>query len=214
MAAKRKGDCYTCENIDKSKESMRKKENRKEYERLKKDPHFVDVHYDKKSGGVKATHKGHNEQKEITKLGISSTELEKNCQDILYKKGYRVIFTNENMVDSKGNRLSQLDMMLNGKPCDIASITTNRRHFGETLFKKNGQIERYNNRDDIQIKANSVYLYFHDETMFSYKKVLRSINHYKYRRKNNGELIAHHIKTIYCVIKGKSKDEIITFVVE
>ena len=50
---------------------MRKKENRKEYERLKKDPHFVDVHYDKKSGGVKATHKGHNEQNEITKLVIS-----------------------------------------------------------------------------------------------------------------------------------------------
>ena len=120
----------------------------------------------------------------------------------------------ENIMGPNRKTLSQLDLMLDGKPVDIASITTQRRHFGETLFNKNGQIEKYNNREDIQVRADSVCLYFHDSKMFSHKKVLRSINYYKHRRKNNGELINHHIKTIYCVIRGKQNGEIITFTVE
>lgn len=205
-------NCHACKKVDNSVERVRKKENQREYERLKKDPQFEDVQYDKKSGGVKATHKGHNVQKDKTKLGVTSAELENSCQDILFKQGHRVIFVNEKIKDSAGKFLTQLDMMLDNKPCDIASVTTNRRHYGMVLVSKNKQIYRYNSRDDIDTTADTLCLYFHRASMYDEKRVRRSINYYLHFRKNDGKLIDHNIKTIHCVVNGK--DEIFTFSVE
>lgn len=62
--------------------------NHKEYERLSKDKNYKDVAYDEKSGGVKATHVGHNFDK---KGGI----YEKKVQDIGYTSGHSVILGDE-----------------------------------------------------------------------------------------------------------------------
>lgn len=64
-------NCNRCGKVSKSVAVTEKKSNRREYEQLKKEPQYKDVQYDKKSGDVKATHNGHNEQTEKTKLGVS-----------------------------------------------------------------------------------------------------------------------------------------------
>lgn len=196
-------DCNRCRAVDRCITKVSAKDNKNTYERLKRNREYEDVHYDKKSGGVKATHRGHNKQKEIVGFGLTGTQLEGGCQDTLFKAGNSAILANENQVSSKGKTLAQLDMFLNGKPCDIASITTLRKHYGMVLVHKNNQIGRYNQREDITDKADSVCLYFHDPAMFDEKKVHRSINYYRYFRKNDGKLLKeHNIKRIYCVLNG------------
>ena len=91
---------------------------------------------------------------------------------------------------------------------DIRSITGNG-YYGGALLDKNNQLKRYNNRSDVTTPADSVCLYFHDKSLYDAKKMKKSINYYKYFRKNDGSLITQRIKHIYCVINGEA--EVIKF---
>lgn len=53
--------CRACRAIQKfmKNDAKRRKDNHKEYERLKKDPNYQDVKYDDATGGMKATHNDH-----------------------------------------------------------------------------------------------------------------------------------------------------------
>ncbi len=62
--------------------------NREEYERLLNDPNYTDVAFDEKSGGVKATHIGHN-------FDHLKGDYEKTVQDIGFRNGHSVILGDE-----------------------------------------------------------------------------------------------------------------------
>jgi len=59
-------NCQACRTLLRNMENeiKRREENRKEYDRLKKDPEYSDVKYDEKSGGVGAIHKDHTFDKD------------------------------------------------------------------------------------------------------------------------------------------------------
>jgi len=92
------------------KEIKRREENRKEYERLKKDPDYRDVKYDEKSGGVKGTHKDHNFDK-------SKGKYEKNTRDIGFYNGHSVILESEK---GKGIGENYTEGLWNGSKFELA----------------------------------------------------------------------------------------------
>lgn len=81
-------NCHACKRVNKEIDRQRIIDNRKEYERLKKDPNYFDVEFDDKSGGVKATHVGHNFDK---KKGWYETSI----QNVGFKKGHSIILGEE-----------------------------------------------------------------------------------------------------------------------
>ena len=78
-------DCRACLGVAQCEHTIC---NKREYERLKKDPDYIDVEFDPNNGGVKGTHKDHNFDK---KRGW----YEKIAQDAGYKEGHSVIFKKE-----------------------------------------------------------------------------------------------------------------------
>ncbi|HBZ33534.1 MAG TPA: hypothetical protein DEO38_00365 [Bacteroidales bacterium] len=90
LAAKQ--NCHQCQNvnrvIDEHAETLRA-HHRREYNLLKINENYTDVQYDKKTGGVKATHIGHNEQPQLVYKKVTGTALELHCQNVFYRKGYR-----------------------------------------------------------------------------------------------------------------------------
>lgn len=215
LAAKK--DCYNCKHINGAiKESdHRLSHNRNLYNTLLVDDNYKNVKYDKKTGGVRATHKGHithSSKNEKTFFGYTSTELENHCLDILYKNGNICILNNENELDKKG-KLPALDVTLNDILLDIASITSKRKHYLDTLNKKENQIARFVERRNITDNIpNSICLYFEDQSLYSENKIKRTIKHYIHRRDNFGKPIKNKIHNIYCVINdGTKKGKIIHY---
>ena len=72
----------------KATEESRLERNRKEYERLKADQSYKDVKFDEKTGGVKATHVGHN-------FDRHKGWYETTVQEVGYKAGHSVILEKE-----------------------------------------------------------------------------------------------------------------------
>lgn len=85
---RRRKNCNACKRVNKEIDRQRIIANRKEYERLKKDLNYFDVEIDDKSGGVKATHVGHNFDK---KKGWYETSI----QNVGFKKGHSIILGEE-----------------------------------------------------------------------------------------------------------------------
>lgn len=88
----RKKDCYNCPylraciNELTGKDNVRR--NKELYRRLKEDKNYGHVKYDRASGGMSASHKGHN----FDKVG---GEYEKMAQKVGRKNGHAVIFEKE-----------------------------------------------------------------------------------------------------------------------
>ena len=74
-----------CRVCDSARIDQRIEQNKKEYERLKKDPDYVDVEFNPTTGGLKGSHKDHNFDK---KGGV----YERHVQNAGYKAGNSVIF--------------------------------------------------------------------------------------------------------------------------
>lgn len=212
----RKKDCYNCPYIQSCIENMRNfKENLKErkvlFRKLQQDDDYTDVRFNKKTGGVTATHRGHiihdGEKAERFFEGLTSSELENECLEQLYKTGHSVIFLDESK-RYNGNQLPALDMRLDGILMDIRSIT-GTGWYSNTFVKKNIQLRRFNQRPDIDEKADSLCLYFHEPTQFDEVKMKKSLNYFRYYRDKEGKLLNKELKRIYCVIKGKK--EVLTF---
>lgn len=182
------------------------------YRRLKDDPDYTDVHFDEQTGGVKATHRGHTQhtsKKERTYFnGLTGDDLERHCQDQLYRTGHTAILRDESQKDSNGNYLPSLDLELDGRLMDIRSITQdNPRGYEGQLRAKNKQLGLYNHKTGNT--ADAVCLYFHNASFFSEERILNGINYLKMLKKENGESVSIRIKTIFCVVKGEN--EIIRF---
>lgn len=197
-----KKHCNHCNKINKCINKLKESEQKAIYNNLKNDPNFKDVEYDKISGGVKATHKKHivhSKDEAVFFNGMSITELEFECQNALFKMGKTAILLDEKKKKG-GNILPALDLELDGRPMDIKSIT-GRGWYSHALISKDNQIFRYNSRDDVEKKSDSVCLYFHDASLFSEKKMIKSINYYKHSRVD-GKLPPKYIKHVVVVIKG------------
>ena len=84
-------------NNDKSlEENQRIEANRILSKKLKKDPDYKDVVFNPRNGGLKATHIKHEDHTNDIKQTffedkLTSTDLEKKCQEILYRNGYSCI---------------------------------------------------------------------------------------------------------------------------
>lgn len=186
--------------------------NAEQYHKLKNDPDYKDVKFDWKTGGVKATHIGHinhNNEKSIF-MGLNPTELENACQDELFGMGHSAIFCNESIQTVKGKNDTALDLLLDGKRMDIASVTKDMINYRNVLCSKNSQLHRFNHLPYVEEKADAVCLYFHNPDMFSEQKVMDGMERLKemrYTDKKTGEekSVKVAIKHVYCVVRGSDK---------
>ena len=200
----RKKDCCNCRIINShipDPEKERRKVAKAKYKELLNNPEYKDVQFDKESGGVIATHIGHNTEigrKELFNNTMSGADLEKECTKQLFHAGHSVILCNESKLNREGQKYSALDMELDGVMMDIKSITS-QGWYSHALKSKTRQLKKYNDRPDIHSPANSICLYFHDPTLFDEKKMQESINYYINERiqKNKPQLI----RNIYVVLK-------------
>ena len=170
------------------------RENRKLYDRLSKDKKYMDVKFDPQTGALKATHVGHNEGNDIGFV------FEKKLVDMLYSTGHSIILCDEQKKDNNGNKLTSLDMILDGIRMDIKSITKDKIFYGAAISGKNNQIARYNSRTDVREPADTVCLYFDDPTMFSPEKITKGYNYMK--SKTNREIFVKHILCAVNSTKG------------
>lgn len=163
----RKKDCCNCSRInsriaDPDKERI--KAARVKYRELLNNPDYTDVRFDKKSGGVVATHIGHithdGPKAERFFGGLTSTDLERECQKQAFKSGHTALLLDESKMH-KGNQLPALDLELDGVKMDIRSVT-GRGWYSNIFVAKNKQLHRYNSREDVTEQVNSLCLYFHD----------------------------------------------------
>ncbi len=204
-------NCQGCRALIRMQEDLKRREdNRREYERLKKDPDYKNVKYDEASGAVRAEHKGHivhnkNEErffKELTKNGngLTSTQLERCCQSNIFRMGHKVILRNEKTYRPDGSQIPALDLDLDGKIMDIASITTAQK-YGNALMAKNRQIG--NVKRQTGVDSDSVCLYFHNPASFSESQMLNDIEWYK---KHIVDVGSHQrIRHIYVVINKSNE---------
>ncbi len=209
FGARRKKDCNNCRAIDKRLRYLTdpKYLAKKEYYDLKHDPNYTDVEIDKKSGGIRATHIGHNSdtgRKEFFDGTMSGADLERTCVEHLFKVGHKVILCDESKELKRGEKAPALDMELDGQMMDIRSIT-GKGWYWRSLLKKNQQLKKYNARPDIMVPAQAVCLYFHKASMFNEENLLRSINCYKFFYDNSGRHVTPIIKRIYVVINGRKE---------
>lgn len=189
--------CKACEEINRQK---RIAINRKKYEELKNNPDYKDVEFDNINGGLKAMHIGHNwkhDKNDSTKFfeNLTKEDLELACQNNLYRMGHRAILRNESLKDINGDTLPALDLDLDSKVMDIASITSGN-YYGHAILRKNKQLG--NVKKKTGYVGDSLCLYFHDAKMFSYKKIENAINYYKGKLTKLNK--TQRVKYIYCVI--------------
>lgn len=209
--AKRKKECYSCKYIRKCINDTDKKDKehiaakRQEYRELLANANYKDVAFDKKTGGVKATHVGHVDhdgpKAERFFGGLSSSDLERECQYQVFSTGHSAILRDESK-KKNGNRLAALDLELDHVVMDIRSVT-GKGWYSNIFVKKNHQLIKYNERDDVEEQADSLCLYFHEPKLFDLKKMKKSINYFRYYRGNDGSPMRMELKHVYCVIKGQ-----------
>lgn len=156
--------------------------NRKEFERLKADPNYKGVEFNPGNGGLKAMHVEHEihsatkEQKFFkgdpnTPDGLSATDLELLCQEILYKNGYTCILESEHIFSPiTGKQVTSLDTTTNGMRVDIRSITENRTNtISNGIKAKKKQLRKFNELNGT--KCDSLILYFHNPSYYNEKTV-------------------------------------------
>lgn len=172
--------CKACKIVRGIQESI--ESNRQFYERLKNDPDYINVEFDERSGGVKATHSGHiihSSDKESTFFcdeKLTSTDLELLCQDILFRKGRRCILLNETKLGADGLQLPQLDTETDGEIIDIRAITEKgEKTIRNALASKKKQLKNFNAKTGAD--CHSVILYFHDVSMFDESQVISQLGY-------------------------------------
>lgn len=175
---------------------------RKQADELRKSGDYKDIQTNSR-GGLKAIHKGHivhsaHREQTFFEDNLTSTQLELACQNQLYRQGHRAILRDESAQDNNGNKLPALDLELDGKIMDIASVT--KGTCGSALLNKNKQANRC--LQELGVNCDTICLYYHDSSMFSEERLKKNIEWYY-----EHVTAYHHIaklKKIIVVIKGDS----------
>lgn len=182
-------------------DTTRKEFNRTIYNRLKEDKNYTDVEFNETTGGVKATHIGHNTHPNDNVRYFNGTltgdDLEREFMQLAFESGHSVIFNNESKVGNNGNQLSSLDMIFDGVVMDLKSITKLKDFYGNAIKAKNEQLLRYNIREDVKIKSDTICLYFHDSSMYSPERIIKGIEWVK-QNPLTTEIV---VKAIICALK-------------
>ena len=190
--------CY--EGKTKKSERERIERNRKLYDQLSRDSRYINVEFNPETGALRATHRGHNTGND------TGFVLEHKLVDRLFECGHSIILCDEQKKGRDGNRLSSLDMILDGVRMDIKSITKDKYHYGSAIGKKNAQLVKFNLRTDVHDVADTLCMYFDDPTMFTPEKITRG---YEYMaERTTGEI---RLKHIVCIINSTKGLEIKTF---
>ena len=187
--------CRVCRVVS---EQARKAEVKRLYDRLSRDDKYTGVRYDPVTGGLSATHIGHNSKstnQELVGWGMTGAQLEAELQNLLFKNGHITVLCDEQK-KKDGKTLRALDMQLDGVMMDIRSITKKKRHYGSAILAKNSQLLGYNERTDVTIPADTVCLYFHDASMYHPGKIRDGIKYTKQKAKHG---VA--VKNVVCILR-------------
>lgn len=208
FGVRRKKDCHNCRAVDRQIKRVSDPPSiaRQEYHALKHNPDYHDVRFDKKSGGVTATHVGHNTntgKKEFFNKTMSGADLERECVEQLFRHGHKVVLCDESKELKAGEKAPAIDMQLDGVMMDIRSVTGKSKWFHHPLLTKNSQLKAYNARPDVKEPADAVCLYVHDPEVFDENMMRKSIKRYKFYRKNNGMPVTPVIRWVYVVLNGE-----------
>ena len=143
---------------------QQREDNYQEYLRLLKDPDYVDVSFDDKSGGVSAVHRDHRFDKQMGPFGCRRGDYEKQVVSILRNNGFRVVLGSEvSPLYLKNN-----DGLLNDLPMDIKSIESNGVW---SICTKMREAEKQG--------AEVVVLYFPKTELYSLNRVIDGIGKYE-----------------------------------
>ena len=159
-------------------------DNAERYRTLKADPMYKDVDFDWKTGGLKATHVGHKERDPMVDQlffdneKLTSSDLEKECQNILFRQGDCAILCDEGVERTPGIIDASLDLELNGKRVDIASVTKECIDYRNNISGKNDQMGKFNHLPYVEEKADTLCLHFHDPKMYNAEKVTNGYQRY------------------------------------
>ena len=182
-------------------------EKREKYVRLLNDPEYVNVQTNDK-GAVRATHDGHNyvhDERDNQRFfgNYTKEDMEEFCVGNIFRMGHDVILRDEGRLLRLAETPASLDLDLDGKIMDIATITG--QHCGSALTGKNEQLGRVKRQTGLE--SDCVCLYFHDPAMFSEEQFKRDVDWYKDKMTEWG--VRQRIKHVYCVINGA--DDILIF---
>ena len=188
------------------KSDFQKIKNKKLFEKLKLDEEFRNIEYNEENGGLKAESIHHNNTEKGEKffkeenggIGYSGPQLEKFCQDELFRTGHSCILMGENIPKGDGTFLTALDAIIDDKRMDIKSVTENSTSYRNQITSKNKQLvkwrEQTNNESDI-----SLCLYFHKPEYFSMDKIILTKAQLKPKMRDKGFVV----RELYCVIRGE-----------
>ena len=173
-------------------ENQRIEANRILSKKLKKDPDYKDVVFNPSNGGLKATHIKHEDHTNDIKQTffedkLTSTDLEKKCQEILYRNGYSCILESEYIINPKtGNQITSLDTTTNGERMDIRSVTKNGEKTISNIIKsKKKQLQKFN--EVYGTSFDCLILYFYDPSFYNESKV--------------SDALGQTIRRVLCVFK-------------
>lgn len=149
-------DCYNCKNVLKAVQKAQRTPILEEFKRLKADPNYSEVKYDKKSGGMSAVHREHKFDPVVGPFGVRRGEYERRSVDVLRKNGYTVILESEQAADG----VKTPDGLLNGVVMDIKAVEGTGRWTIKNKFDS-----------ACSQQAACVVLYFHEQAMFSEERI-------------------------------------------
>ena len=190
--------CQACNALAKCMNEASLEEHRKAFDELVASGNYTDLEFDPKTGAYKAIHIHHfdhsNPNEKRFFEGLTSTQLEKECLEALYRHGDRVILRDEEKKGSDNSPLPALDLLRNGVVMDIRAITENNAHtIRNGLTAKHDQIKRAQ-RAGVEY-SNQVCFYFHDTSYFSEEKMRTGILEYK-------DYHTIRIKKVVCVLQS------------
>lgn len=168
------------------------------YRQYRDDANYENVKMNWNNGGMMATHRGHFKHENDKKFFDEKTieQLEQSCQEEFFKNGDSVILLAENKADENNKTLPALDLNVNGRLLDIRSITKDGKNtIKNGLRAKEKQL--YNVYRKTGVEADTVCLYFYDETMYSEQKIKDGIK--DFTRQNPNNIMKH----VICVVRNR-----------
>jgi len=156
--------------------------NRKEYERLLKDEHYINVRFNPKNGALLAIHKEHHFDSTKGIFGIERGDYERISLEVLYEYGRNVVLESEHNIDG----VKTPDGLLDWKKFDIKGIEgTGKRNIEYKIYEGSNQ------------GAETVVLYFHSESVFSMHRIIEGYDAYMRNSKSK------KISTLYYILDRK-----------
>ena len=130
-----KKHCYDCAKIDANLPTEKKEARYREYQAYKDDPSYINVEYDARSGGLKATHKDHNIDKH-------KGWYETTAQQVAFKNGHKVILEKEehSVMHKKNTEGTWDDLLFEIAAAETATDNNIRRALKHCASKPNADV--------------------------------------------------------------------------